>query len=45
MYTFGATTIETIELANLGAVITVQKLFQTGSANENEILAIVENFF
>jgi len=39
----GATTMETIELANLAAAVTVQKLFQTGTANENEIIGIIEN--
>ncbi|MBK7106925.1 MAG: hypothetical protein IPH62_16760 [Ignavibacteriae bacterium] len=33
---------ETIELANLAAAVTVQKLFQTGTANEIEILDLFE---
>ncbi|MCB0730664.1 MAG: hypothetical protein KDC88_06495 [Ignavibacteriae bacterium] len=34
-------TQETIELANLAAAVTVQKLFQTGTANEEEILKLL----
>ncbi|MBK8946265.1 MAG: hypothetical protein IPM32_13490 [Ignavibacteriae bacterium] len=32
---------ETIELANLAAAVTVQKLFQTGTANEEEIIDLL----
>ena len=34
----GASIQETIELANLAAAVTVQKLYQTGTASEDEIL-------
>ncbi len=33
---------ETIELANLAAAVTVQKLYQTGTANEKEVLDLFE---
>ena len=36
----GCSIDETIELANFAAGVTVQKLFQTGTANEEEILSI-----
>jgi rfaE bifunctional protein kinase chain/domain len=39
----GSSMKEAIELANLAASVTVQKLYQTGTANENEIIGIMEN--
>ena len=35
---------ETIELANLAAAVTVQKLYQTGTANKDEILNIYSKY-
>ena len=39
----GASIQETIELANLAAAVTVQKMYQTGTASEEEIINLYKN--